>query len=429
MELLAILLGEFLFFPVIAAFGTLINLIFSALFTILELIVSLLSSRGSFRPKEKTQTTLASPKKPLSFKWVAKFSAAIFLVFVLVLVSVNTAFLTPTMNWVFTKIAQKTNIEVSFESVRGSILIGAVEFQGLRAIRQSDDKSDLAVRAEHIALDINVLSLITKPIVIEKLALRDVDGTWYSKDQSSVSENEDQQSKPKKIKPKTEFIIEDLSIQNINFVLNKADKQPLTLTLDHIESAPLRSKYAIFDTFFRSNIEGSINGHKITIASREEEDGRVTKWHLDHFPVEIINQYVQKAPISWFKSGVIDVRVEDQWEYGENSQIDMDWNLKFKDVVVEAPQDASLVKKTLAAPIVKYLNNKEDVDIGFELIMNEDQFESTASLDGAGLWDAVVDSLSTKLALATGEKKEAIKEGFQNKVDGFKNFLNKKREQ
>lgn len=428
MELLAILLGEFLLFPVIAAFGTLINLIFSVLFTILELIVSLLTSRGSFRPKKKTQTTLAPSKKPISFKWVAKLSGTIFLVAVLVLVTINTALLTPTMNWVFTKIEQKTNIAVSFESVRGNIFIGALEFQGLRAIRQSDVKSDIDVKAQNIALDVNILSLITKPIVIEKLALKDVDGTWHSKDQASVSEDGDEQSKPKKIKPKTEFIIEDLSIQNIGFVLHKAQKEPLNLKLARIESAPFRSKYAIFDTFFRSNIEGGINGHKITIASREEGDGRVTKWHLDHFPVEIINQYVQKAPISWFKSGVIDVRVEDQWSYGDSAQIDMDWNLKFKDVVVEAPQDASLVKKALAAPIVKYLNNKQDADIGFGLIMNENQFESTASLDGAGLWAAVVDSLSKKLAMATGEKKEAIKEGFQNKVDGFKNFLNKKRE-
>ncbi len=428
MELLAILLGEFLLFPVIAAFGTFINLIFSVFFTILEFIVSFLNSRSSFKPKEKTQTTLAPSKKPISFKWVAKLSGTIFLVAVLVLVTINTALLTPTMNWVFTKIEHKTNIEVSFESVHGNIFIGALEFQGLRAIRQSDVKSDIDVKTRHIALNVNILSLITKPIVIEKLALKDVEGTWLSKDQSSVSEGEGDQQKPNKIKPKTEFVIEDLSIQNINFVLNKADKPPLTLTLDHIESAPFRSKYAIFDTFFRSNIEGSINSHKITVASREEGEGRVTKWHLDHFPVEIINQYVQKAPISWFKSGVIDVRVEDQWEYGENARIDMDWNLKFKDVVVQAPQDASLVKKALAAPIVKYLNNKQDADIGFGLIMNENEFESTASLDAAGLWSAAIDSLSKKLALATGEKKEAIKEGFQNKVDGFKNFLNKKRE-
>lgn len=199
------------------------------------------------------------------------------------------------------------------------------------------------------------------------------------------------------------------------------------LSLNKIEASPFRSNYAVFDTFFRSKIEGSINGQKISIASEEIGEGRKTTWHLDHLPVNVIHHFVQRAPVSWFKSGAVDIRVEDKWEYGDTAKIEMDWNLQFDHIVVEVPEDTSLINKSIAFPIVNYINSKDDIiDLQFGLVMNENQFESTASLDAAGLWTVLVENLSEKLSIITGEKKEMVKHGIQDRIDGFKNFLKNK---
>lgn len=425
MELLVILLGEFLLFPVFAAIGALANLIATLIGGMFELSFYAMSSTG----KEKSPPPNTAPLKPkkVSFpiKAVTRVSGALFLIIIVFLLAVNTLLFEPTAQFVISKIEGKTGIEISYASARGDVFSGEVEFSGLHVQRQGHEKLDFDITAQKIGLNINVFSLLSTPITIDELTIDGVSGDLI--DKRIQKEPSETKTPNEKLKAKKSFIIRDLEINDVTLDVRKNDNEPLVLAIEKIHSAPFRSQYAVFDTFFRSNIEARLNNHKVTISTEEVRDGRSTKWHLDNFPVNLIKTYVNKAPFSWFESGNIDVLVEDKWQYGTNAEIEMDWSLQLKDVLVKAPEDASVFSKAAAFPIVSYINKRGDVDLNFALLMNEKQFESTASLDAAGLWDAAVNALSQKIATVTGEKKEEIKQGFENGVKGFKNFLNKKR--
>ncbi len=448
MELLVILLGEFLLFPFIAAIGALVNLVATLIGGVFELAFCLISSTGKEK-SEAPKSNIVRPKTTFPLKVVTRVSGTLFLIVIVFLFAVNTFLFEPTARFLISKIEDKTNIEISFSSVDGNVFSGELALAGLNAQRQGHEKLDFDISAQKVRLNIDIFSLLSNPIAIEALAVDGVRGNITDKikqkDVNSqgkfevaigrfkfgVKDNDNNQTETdaplKKLKAKKAFVIKDLAVNDIEIGVYKNDKEPLVLALNKIHSAPFRSEYAVFDTFFRSNIEGSLNSHKIIISTEEVGDGRNTKWHLDDFPVSLIKSYVHKAPFSWLESGSIDVLVEDKWQYGENAEIEMDWSLQLKGVGAKAPEDASVVSKAIALPIVNYINNRDDdVDFRFALVMNEKQFESTSSLDASGLWDAVINSLSKKMATVTGSKKEEIKHGIESGVQGFKNFFNKK---
>lgn len=448
MELLVILLGEFLLFPVFAAIGALANLVATLISGIFELIFCLMSSTGKRKRTSPNSVTVHS-KLSFPFKAVTRISGVLFLIIIVFSLAVNTFLFEPTAQLVISKIEDKTGIEISYSSVSGDVFSGELALLDLHVQRQGHENLDFNISAQKIGLNIDVFSLLLKPITIEELSIDGVRGNIKDKTkqedisskskfktaigaiQLGVKHKDNNQieadSQPEKLKAKKAFVIHHLAINDVKLDVYKNDKEPLVLALNKIHSAPFRSEYAVFDTFFRSNIEGSLNNHKITISSEEIGDGRSTKWHLDNFPVSLIKSYVHKAPFSWFESGNIDVLVEDKWHYGDNAEIEMDWSMQLKDVFVKAPTDASVVSKAIAFPILNYINKRDDVDLNFSLVMNEKQFESASSLDAAGLWDAAINALSKKVAEVTGEKKEEVKQGVEKGIQGFKNFLNKKR--
>jgi hypothetical protein len=426
MELLVILLGEFLFFPVLAALGSVVNLGVSFVSGLFLLIFEIFVPGG--RIEKNKQTSPPSKRSSFPFKPIAKTAFFLCLIIVVFLVTVNTFFFSQTVNWVTSQVGKKTGTYISFQSVDGSFFSGGIKFGSLQVKRENSPKVDFDIFVKSLALDVDVKSLLKKSIILEYLKIDNIKGNIRQRNHESLEpEKDDSESGKRKIKTKTRFVVNDMFLKNIELKLDKEDMDPLVVSLSKIESRPFRSSYAIFDTFFRSTIEGSLNGHKISIASEEIGAGRKTTWHLDHLPVRIIHYFVQKAPVTWFKSGDIDIRVEDVWEYGDAAEIDMDWKLQLNHIVVKTPENTSLINKALAFPIVHYINTKGDkIDLQFKLAMNENQFESTASLDAAGLWRVLVERISENTAMMTGEKTEVVKDGIQNKIGDFKNFLKNK---
>ena len=449
MELLVVLLGEFLLFPFMAAIAALANFVTILIGGLIELAFCLIPSTAQEK-SEATRPNISRPRKAFSLKAVTRISGALFLFIIVSLFSVNTFLFEPTARFLVSKIEGKTNIEISYSSVDGNVFSGEIAFVGLNARRQGHEKLDFDLSAQKVELNIDIFSLLSNPIAIEALTVDGVRGNITDKIKQKnlnsqgkfelaigtfklgVEDNDSKQIETdpplKKLKAKKAFVVNVLTINDVDLEVYKNDKEPLVLALNKIHSAPFRSEYAVFDMFFRSNIEGSLNNHKIIISTEEISDGRMTKWHLDNFPVGLIKNYVHKAPFSWFESGNIDVLVEDKWQYGDNAEIEMDWSLQLKGVVAKAPADASVVSKTIALPIVNYINNRDDdVDFRFSFVMNESQFESASSLDASGLWDATINALSKKMAMVMGEKQEDIKQGVESGIQGFKNFLNNKR--
>lgn len=445
MELIIILLGEFLLFPVIAAIGAFANLVAGLLGLTFELAHLTTSATGKKKPQIPTPAAV-SPKRKFPFRVLARIAGVSVLVVLGALVAVNTFLFEPTARFIASKVEDKTKVEISFSSVSGDLFSGRLKMDELRVQRDNHAQLDFDIVVQSTNLDIDIFSLLSNPIALESLAVDGVKGAiWHKAEQKDESQNRSAANGKSDLEPKKEnrteknsptrrleakkaFVINNLAINDIELEVRKNATEPLDLVLNQIQSAPFRSNYAVFDTFFRSNIDGSLSGHEITISTEETEYGRKTRWKLDNLPVSLIKNYVQKAPFSWFRSGTIDISVEDEWQHRENAEIEMDWNMLLKGVVVEAPENASVISKALAHPFVTYINEREDeVDLRFSLVMNEEQFENTLSLDAAGLWDSAIDALSKKISDLAGTKKEKIKQGVEGGFQGFKDFLNRNR--
>ncbi len=423
MELLVILLGEFLFIPFITAAVAVVSLSSSLIGSLLELYICWPDRR---LPGIRNEDEAPPPprKRPDHLHRVVKLSAAIFASISLILVLANLFFFEPTVRLIAAQVAQQKGMQISFESAQGNLFAGLVELRGLTVKTENGRKADYDLRADHVLVDLDVYSLLFSPVIIEQLVVDGVSGDVKSKAQPPQA----QSARSDPLKPKKSFVISNMSVRNVTLKLLKGEAEPLTLTLRSIESQPFRSQYAIFDAFFRSNITGDLDGHTIQITSQDTGNGRETQWRLEDFPAGVIARYVDKAPINWFAQGSLDVLVEDRWTLGDHAEIEMDWSLTLNDVRVEPPQNATILQRTASAPIVNYINGREGpLDLSFSLLMNEDEFESTSSLGAAGLWDAAVEALARTLAERTGEKAEAVKEGVKGKAEAFKDFLDSKR--
>lgn len=422
MELLVILLGEFLLLPFFAALASLGSAIVSFISFLFEILINALIHRGA-----KSKDTVSNGRNSFNFlRVLSLFAGGIFVLAVLTLFIVNTFFFYPTSQWAAGLVGQKTNMEISFDEARGNIFSGKIHFENLNVVSKAPVK-DKFLSAENLSMDVDVLSLLFRPVRVQHFSTQNVQGKFYSS-RKQISESNGRKDAEKKVKAKTGFVIEQLNIKNVKIELYNENQQSLNLEIEKITSEPFRSEYAVFDTFFRSNISASINGHEFHIKTQETDKGRTTNWQLNNFPVNIVSTYVQKPPINWFKSGIVDVYVEDEWNYKNSAEIDMDWNLQFKNVSVKAPQSTSVITQTLAAPIMKYMNNKEDVDLKFQMVMNESQFKHAASLDAAGMWDAFAKAMAKNIAQKSDVNTEDAREGINRAIGGLKNFLDKKRQ-
>lgn len=427
MELLVILLGEFLFFPFTAFALAVIDGLLVLTGAIIEFLIFFRIYKKN-RGKEVEQIVKAHKKAcPFPFRLVLAISQYGFLIFVFLIIIINLFFFEPTMRSIAAQIAQKKGMEISFTAAQGNLFSGTLELEGLTVKSTKGTKTDFDLKADSVALDIDVFSLLSQSIVVESLRVDGVAGDirLKAKDKAGLPSSAQQQGSDP-LKPRKAFVIRDLSIKTLNLKLYHNGEEPLDLVLDVLESKPFRSEYAIFDTFFRSNISGTVEGQKISIASREVPEGRETEWNLEAFPVAAIGAFTDKAPLNWFTDGTLTAQVKDRWQDGDHPSIAMDWSLQFKDAHVEAPAGASLLSKSVTLPIVKYINGKtEPLDLQFSLTLNERQFESASSLDAAGLWDATVAGLLESLSVKAGQKKSAIQQGMKNKIDGLKDFLKK----
>ncbi len=424
MELLVILLGEFLFFPFIGAIVFFVNFLIFFISSIIDFRVFIPVWKENRHQGIKYVKKIYKRKIFLPLRVIFGISTFVFLLCFLI----NLFFFESSLRYITAQIAQKKGMEISFAAVQGNLFSGTLVLDGLTVKSSKGTKADFDVQAKSVALDVDVFSLLSQTIIVESLRVDGVAGDIgiKAKDVTALPSSAQQQVAAEPLKPKKAFVIHDLSILHVSLRLHNNSTEPLHLALNTFESKPFRSQYAIFDTFFRSNIQGTLVGKKLSITSREIPNGRETEWSLEDFPVAAIGAFTDKAPLNWFTSGRLTAQVKDRWQDGDHPEITMDWLLLFEDAHIEAPAGASLLSKSVTLPIVKYINDKkEPLDLKFSLTLNERQFESASSLDAAGLWDATVAGLLQSLAVKAGEKKKAIQQGVKGKIDGLKDFLKK----
>ena len=336
------------------------------------------------------------------------------------IVVLNTFLFEPTVTWFAGKVSERSGIEIAFDEAQGSLLSGKLELTGLQIERRNTSKAEYELSAEKVALDVDVLSLALGTASLSMLAVDGASGEFWSKPKPPGTASPGA--------PRKNFEIAQLSLSNISIGLNRPNAARASLTIDEMVSAPFRSRYAVFDVFFRSNIVASIDGYPVVISTDRGGDGQKTKWVLKDLPAASVRHYVDKAPFSWFEQGTVDVVVDDDWKTGDTPEIDLDWRIVLKRVKVAPPENTGVIQRTISAPVTKYINaRQDDIDLRFRTVMNKQQFMNKSSLDATGLWGAVLEGTARAIAERTELKSDEVKSKVKNTLDRVKDYLDKRR--
>ncbi|WP_108882817.1 hypothetical protein [Anderseniella sp. Alg231-50] len=445
MELLVGLLVEVLISFVVAVVPAIASFAAAVIAWIVDLISDLAGSSGghSNAPSEADrQDEQDEPVSPpanyspsVALKWIKRASVGVFVVIIAGLIVINFLFLKPIGNWALAKLEQRTGIEVAASDISGNLFTGSFRLTGLTAKRESSEKSSFDLKVDEVSGNLVMNSLVFGTPVFDTLSVNGVSGRFDVK-------KRDKDRKPRKIKTRRDFIVKHMMISGVTLQLYNASKEALDVNFNSVESRPLRSNYAVFDVFFRSNISGTLAGRKLEIRSAPTDGGRATTWKIDQLPVSVLGHFSDAPVISWLEQGTLDIDVTDSWKVTDRAKINMDWRLLANNVKMQIPADAGLMQKTVFIPAQKYLNGRDKpVDVSFSLVMNEDQFEGAASLEAANLWATVRDGFIKALALkyrkagepveqdgqTSGSQEEKARGLVDKATDSFKSLLDKTR--
>lgn len=442
MEIFVILLADLILAPLIGIGMFVAEIVMTLLAFVIDIVIKLTGkeenrTRRTREEKASNETvTIEEESETLTNKRISsrtlnvikKILLAGLVIFIAVFMAINFVFFEQTLNFITKRITQKTGINIDFSSAKGNIFTGNIQFSDLKVKRLQADKDKFDFVVGKAQVDIDMLSLILGNKKFEHILVSDVKGKITQKTKTEQADRK--ATNKRKYKPKSSFVINDLKFSNIDLSIAKEGKEPVNVVLEKVESSPFRSHYAVFDIFFRSNVNAKIDGHVVNITTSGTDIGRKTRWNIDNLPVQTVSRYIDKAPLNWFTEGTVSIDMVDTWQKtAKLPDIYMDWDFKMHDIRMEAPEGGGLANKIIGAPMAKYVNSKDgDVDLNFSFVMNEGQFGGVYSLDASGIWNSLVGSL-TKTTLAKSVSKDApeIKNTIKEKYKGLKGFFKKKK--
>ena len=326
----------------------------------------------------------------------------------------NTFFFSQVVDWSLSRIYKKNKIKIEYTSASGNLFTGKINFDGLRITRSNNDYTNFDLKIKQAKLNVHYFSFINKPIRFKYVTVENVRGEMIRV-----------KTKPWYLRKKNNFIIDSFSVRDAKLKLTsqylKTEKKSIDIVIKRCETSPLRRKYVVLDLFFKSNLEGTINGQSVKISSKRDNGNRRTIWKIKNLDVSTLRVIVNRR-LQWLKSGTLFVDVDNTWKRDTASAFDSRWRFRISNPVAEIPENTSKFKALLLKPVVKYLDSgKEEYDLSFTLKLEDEKFKGHASLDAANLWKSVFTGLTKKVAKSsiTGMK-EKYKD-YKGKLKGLIN--------
>jgi len=411
MELLLVLVGEFLGALVLPAVALALEVFCCVAGLLLEVISKVLGVPSLLRPRRsETSEKKVTPWMRRLGKVLLGLTAAATLLIVLL----NTVLFESTLRRSLAHAREKTGVDVRFESAHGNFLTGSVTLQGVTVQRQDSLRSNIDLKIREAKADVSLMSLTRSTVHFDGLRVADVEGT-YQRGRIKL--------------PHRDFIIETLIIENASVDLKEPDTDvpapALPLKIDHLECRPLRRDTAIFDLLFRSNGQGAIAGAPFEIHTDAATHGRTTTWKATAIPVGFLAGYLGE-PFDWLTAGTVDVDVVDSWSDGPSTAIDSNWKLDFHDIAAAVPGRITGFKRAVAEPVARFIQaHPAHLPLEFHLKLDKGHFTGAASVETTGILKAAVDGMLEEMARRAKVPIETLKELGRRALDDFKKFVEK----
>lgn len=409
MEGLVILVAEFLMF-LLAPLFTALAAFFVGVLELLAAVLGLALNRAG-GPRTKAN---APPRPRRSWRWLHVL-AGLGAVALAGVTAVSFLFLDPALRWGLARVEARTGYAVTYDMARANLLTGTLALTGLRVTRQGPPGLGMDVGIERVAADVDMPSLLFGTATLEDLDLAGVTGRIVTPPEADPEAHpEAGRPAPTARKPRRDFIVERARIARVDLQIDPVDKRPHRIEIITASAEPFRSRTALFDLMFRSNLDARINGIPLLVETAVISDqGRRTSWAFEAAPVAMLADLTGRAPVRWLTGGTVTARVEDEWDLTE-TVIDMDWRIAFDGVTAAAPDGAGRAERLMAATLSRALARRDgSADFGFSLSLDRAGLAAAGSDDLGALWDALRDGLADAIAKAIDASTEDVRDGIE----------------
>lgn len=362
--------------------------------------------------KQKTQRRRKFRKR------LSLILGGILVLLVAVVALLNFVFFEATVRWGLARVEKRSGVKMTFASATGNLFSGQLTLKGVALQREGNATSNFDLRADEFTLDLAMTKLFARTARIEKVFISGLEGEFH------------RVAAAERMKIRKRYEVSHLQLEKVALTIRDTSRSKefqFALKIAALESQPLRSRFAVFDILFRSNASGEIAGRPFLIRTGLTEHGRETTWQAEGLPVAFVGQHIG-GPFDWLQGGTIDVRVEDKRKLSDKTQIEMRWSFVLRNLVVVTPEGASPTSRLVASAIAAYLSrNADKLEVGFNLTLNENQFESAASAGAAGLWDATREGLAREIGRLSGADPEQVDRSIKTGINKIKQHLENSR--
>ncbi|NSX53248.1 hypothetical protein [Parasulfitobacter algicola] len=428
MEALLLIIGELLVF----AIYPFLSVIFGIVAAILEAVVTffimifqaLFEAKRDKKTEQKTPDQAPAPIKRKRRKYLHWIAVPLVFVGVAV-VTINYLAFDAAVGLALGQIEKRTDYEIEYTGASGDIFTGQLTIRDLE-IRDRTGLRDTGLMmgfAENLEIDVNMWTLLSRDVVIEKLVLNDAVGTIVLPPKRE-KQNTDRSQRDGEPRRKRGFTVNDLAFSDISIIAIGADQKSHSLQIAQATSQPFRSHMAVFDLFLRSNLDANVNDVPLVVRTTVlSEYGRRTEWRFDDVPVTTAASFVDRAPFTWLNGGTISAHVQDEWDLTDD-YIDMDWQLDLKDTKIDAPDDAGRTQRLVISVLDKVVEDRGgNASLGFQMRFDQDGLRNGATTDMTVFWDALLDGVIKAISDNLGERAEETEERINTLGDRIKGIF------
>lgn len=277
----------------------------------------------------------------------------------------------------------KSGVVITYERARGNLLQGRVVLSGLHMHRAGDWGLAFDVRAEQVALDVVLTSLLGEPVIE---TARVIGARGFVTPPARGDRPPDAARRA--------FRVGSISIERVALDIRPRTGAAYPLAIERAEMVPFHSRTALFDLLFRSNLEAEIAGQHLSVeTARITEYGRETHWRFENADAASLATLVPRAPLTWLEAGTLSARVDDRWSLSQD-WIEMDWDLTLQGIEVTAPHGAGLREKALVAGFARFMAAKGgNAEFHYTLSLDQNDIATARAGDLAGFWDIIAGQL------------------------------------
>jgi hypothetical protein len=279
----------------------------------------------------------------------------------------------PMLRFALGQVEAKTGYAVTYARASGNLQTGQLELAGAGVSRHADEGLTMELQIEGFSLDLALLSLLSGTPRIEDLAVSGVSGTIVT-----PPKNEGQVAN----KPRRSFTVEAGRFDRIDLSVGHQQANAHRIEIASADETPFRSDMALFDLFFRSNLDGRIDGVPLRIATNViAGNGRSTEWAFDTAPAATLAGLTERAPLNWLSEGTISTHVTDEWRLDDRA-VSMNWSIALDGVRVAAPAGAGVAQRVTAGALAKAAAAQGgSAPFDFTLTLDKERLETSSSGD------------------------------------------------